>query len=187
LKSTDHYAQKFGITSYFKLQLPLTAFQFASKLGAMTPYSEIGIFSDLEDIFSSDHRTYIKGMVTDKHFQIKHKAQLFDFGKHSAIINGFINQNSDGIEIIVKVSSLKIIHKIYFVMVGMFLILFLLQALISLVFLDRWVLVLIPFLILFTIFTFLIPILFLRYSTSKMHAYFNGLFVYLAQKNNVPS
>lgn len=95
MKSVDHYAQKLGITSFFKLQLPIIAFQFASELGVVTQYSQIGVFSDLEDIFTSVYRTRIKGMITDKQFQIKHKAHLFDFEKHSAVINGFIKQNSN--------------------------------------------------------------------------------------------
>lgn len=187
MKSLDYYLERAGITSYFTLELPINAYDFASRLGNASRNSTIGFFSDFEDVFSSDYRTLVKGLITDKQFKIKHKARLLDFGKHTAIATGHIQPTENGIRVSVKMDSFKIILFIYMIIATAYFIIALVSFLIGLIYGDVMSIILLPFLLLFATFTIILPYLLLRNSTRTMQRFFQVLFQQLSQPNEYAS
>jgi len=180
LNSFDKFLHKIGIISFFTIELPISAYDFARKLGEMTLYSEIGWFTDLEDLFSSDYRRY-KGLVVNSHFRIKHKAAFLDFGKHTAIGTGYVIETEEGIKITVKVNSFKIAIFIYMIMASLYCIIVLLSMIFSVITDSAIALIILPFIILFASIAIVLPFILLRNSTRRMHDFYQGQFYYFAQ------
>ncbi|WP_438968953.1 hypothetical protein [Nonlabens sp.] len=181
MKSLDYYLERAGIISNFTLELPINAYDFASRLGNASRYSTIGFFSDFEDVFSSDYRTLVKGLVTDRQFKIKHQARLLDFCKHTAIATGHIQPTNYGIKVSVKMNSFKIILFIYMIIATAYFIIAALSVLIGLIYGDVMSIIFLPFLFLFVTITIILPYLLLCNSTRTMQAFFKKQFQYLSQ------
>jgi len=180
LTSFDKFLHNIGIISFFTIELPISAYNFARKLGDMTLYSEIGWFTDLEDLFSSDYRRY-KGLVINNHFRIKHKAAFLDFGKHTAIAHGYVTETERGIKITVKVNSFKIAIFIYMVIAGLYCITVLLSMIFSVITDSAIALIMLPFIIFFVGIAIVLPYILLRNSTRKMHNFYQGQFHYFVR------
>ena len=182
MNNFDKFLQRAGIISFFTIELPIGAYDFARKLGDMTLYSQIGWFTDLEDVFSSDYRKY-KGLVINNHFRIKHKAAFLDFGKHTAIATGYVTESSRGIKISVQVNSFKIAVFIYMLIAALYCITLLVNMMFSLIVDSALALIMLPFIAFFAGIAIVLPYLLLRNSTRRMHDFYQGQFQYLAQKS----
>lgn len=70
-----------------RIELEISQNDFVNKLRNEVEESELGLFSDFFDVFSSNKKEY-KGMVSYESFRIKRKRKFFDNRASNAIASG---------------------------------------------------------------------------------------------------
>lgn len=86
--------KKFKLIDDFKFEIEILKSEFVHKLSGNVKEDNLGYFSDLFDVFSSDRRTY-KGEVDAQGFKIKRRRKFFDTQNQTALATGSYRQYGD--------------------------------------------------------------------------------------------
>lgn len=154
--------------------------EFVDRLKQEVDPSDLGIFSDAFDAFSSSKKEY-KGHVSYEGFQIKRKKRLFDMNLNLSTASGSFTQKEDKLIIATEINGFsKIMIPFYVFALIIYLVTFL-----SILFLGNFgneTAFVIPFLLFHGALMMDIPYLLMRRSTSRMKRELEREFHYIAKK-----
>lgn len=100
----ENILRKLKLISDFKTELEIEKSEFVERLKLHVDPSEFGLFSNINDIFSSSKNDF-KGYVGRDYFEIKRKRSFFDGNKNLATAKGTYLQNGNKLLINVKVKG----------------------------------------------------------------------------------
>ena len=155
--------------------------EFVDRLKKEVDPSDLGIFEDMFDGFSSSKNEY-KGRVSYEGFKIKRKKRFFDMNMNLSIASGSFTQKEDKLIITTEINGFRksmipfYVFVIFIYIVTFITFLFTMEAGNGISF------IVLPFILVHAALMMGIPYLFMRRSTSRMKRELEREFHYIAKK-----
>ena len=146
------------------IELSIEKYNFISIVKSNIDEKELGLFSDMTDVFYSSEAEY-KGHIDSYGFKLKKKRKFFDYNMNLAIAKGHFNQQGDTLKINVEINGLSNQMVPFFVLIPIFYLFFIATTLLAD---DAASIVMIPFLLLHGLFMLGIPYFMMRRSIKRM-------------------
>ena len=177
----DTILRKLKLIENFNTELEIEKGEFIEKLRLQVDPSGLGLFSNLEDLFSSSKNDF-KGYVGRDYFEIKKKKRFFDMNNNFSIVKGTCTQNGNKLIVNAEIKGfnkalipfLIIIPIFYLLIITIFLILYIVD--------NDVPLFILPFILFHGLFMIGIPYFIYRRSVKNMAKELEKEFFYLTKK-----
>ena len=179
----NKFLKRIKLIDHFTIELHIQKREFVDQLKKQVDEAEIGIISDLFDVFSS-HRNEYKGKVDSDGFKIKKPRKFFDMTVVKATAIGTYEQKSDRLIIHTEINGFQGIMIPFY----LFALVFYSIALVAIPFVSDMNgntmphFFVIPFILLHAAFMLGIPYLMMRRSTKRLKYDLEREFYYLTKK-----